>query len=56
VVVTSPRGMVGVGLTFVYGLVPGELRRRAGGLIAPFITHVLTDLVIVAIVLALVRR
>jgi hypothetical protein len=28
---------------------------RAGGLIAPFITHVLIDLVIVTIVLALVR-
>ena len=50
-----PRGIVGVGLTFVYGLVLGELRRRAGGLMVPFITHVLTDLVIVAIVLALVR-
>jgi len=24
-----PRGLVGVGLTFVYGLVLGELRRRA---------------------------
>ncbi len=50
-----PRGIVGVGLTFAYGLVLGELRRRAGGLMAPFITHVLTDLVIFAIVLALVR-
>ena len=50
-----PRGMVGVGLTFAYGLALGELRRRAGGLMVPFITHVLTDLVIVAIVLALVR-
>ena len=45
----------GVALTFVYGLVLGELRRRAGGLLVPFITHVLTDLVIVTIVLALVR-
>jgi membrane protease YdiL (CAAX protease family) len=50
-----PRGLVGVGLTFVYGLVLGELRRRAGGLAAPFIAHVLTDLVIVTMVLALVR-
>lgn len=50
-----PRGLVGVALTLVYGLVLGELRRRAGGLIAPFITHVLTDLVIVTIVLAVVR-
>ena len=50
-----PRGGLGVGLTFAYGLVLGELRRRAGGLIAPLFTHVLTDLVIVTIVLALVR-
>ena len=50
-----PRGVFGVGLTFAYGLVLGELRRRAGGLIAPFFTHVLTDLVIVTIVLALVH-
>ena len=39
----------------MYGLVMGELRRRARGLAAPFITHILTDLVIVTIVLALVR-
>lgn len=50
-----PRGVIGAGLTFVYGLVLGSLRRRAGGLMAPFITHVLTDLVIVTIVLALAR-
>jgi membrane protease YdiL (CAAX protease family) len=50
-----PPGIVGVGLTFAYGLVLGELRRRAGGLVVPFITHVLTDLVIFTIVLALVR-
>ena len=47
--------MVGVGLTFVYGLVLGELRRRTGGLMAPFLTHVLTDVAIVAIMLVLVR-
>jgi hypothetical protein len=34
-----PRGHVGFGLTFVYGLLLGELRRRAGGLAAPFIAH-----------------
>lgn len=39
----------------VYGLALGALRRHAGGLMAPFITHVLTDVVIVTIVLALVR-
>jgi membrane protease YdiL (CAAX protease family) len=51
-----PRGPIGMALAFVYGLVLGEVRRRAGGLVAPLITHVLTDLVIVTIVLALVRR
>jgi membrane protease YdiL (CAAX protease family) len=50
-----PRGVIGVALAFVYGVVLGALRQRAGGLMAPFITHVVTDLVIVTIVLALVR-
>jgi membrane protease YdiL (CAAX protease family) len=50
-----PRGAVGVGLAFVYGAALGELRRRAGGLLIPWVTHVLTDLVIVSIVLALAR-
>ena len=50
-----PRGIGGLGVTFVYGVLLGELRRCAGGLAAPFITHVLTDAVIVSIVLALVR-
>jgi uncharacterized protein len=51
-----PRGPAGVGLTFVYGLVLGVFRHRTGGLLVPFVTHVLTDLTIVAIVLALVHR
>lgn len=51
-----PRGTVGVGLAFVYGLVLGVLRRKTGGLLVPFFTHVLTDLVIVGIMLALVRQ
>ena len=50
-----PRGLVGAGLTFVYGLALGMLRRRAGGLMVPLLTHVLTDLVIVSIVLVLLR-
>ena len=49
-----PRGVAGVGLTFVYGLVLGAMRRHAGGLMAPVITHVLTDLMIVTIVLSLI--
>jgi membrane protease YdiL (CAAX protease family) len=50
-----PRGMVGVGLACVYGLGLGVLRRKAGGLLAPWAAHVLTDLVIVTIVLALAK-
>jgi hypothetical protein len=34
---------------------PRDSSGRRGGLVAPFITHVLTDLVIVTIVLVLVR-
>ncbi len=49
-----PRGIAGIGLTFIYGLVLGGIRRRSGGLMAPVITHALTDLVIVTIVLSLV--
>ena len=48
-----PRGVVGVMLACIYGLMLGALRRQAGGLLAPWIAHVLTDLVIFAIVIAL---
>ncbi|MCY3842463.1 MAG: type II CAAX endopeptidase family protein [Acidobacteria bacterium] len=48
-----PRGMVGVAVTFAYGLVLGTIRRQAGGLAAPVAVHALTDLAIVAIVLTL---
>jgi membrane protease YdiL (CAAX protease family) len=48
-----PRGATGVGLACLYGLALGALRRRAGGLLAPWIAHVLTDLVVAGIVLAL---
>src|SRR5437762_2523301 len=43
------------GLAAVYGVLLGALRRRAGGLLAPWTAHVLTDLAIAGIVLALVR-
>lgn len=51
-----PRGMVGVVLAFVYGLMLGALRRKAGGLLAPWLAHVLTDVVIFSIVIALARK
>lgn len=50
-----PRGVAGVFLAFIYGLMLGALRRRAGGLLAPWIAHVLTDIVIFSIVIALAR-
>jgi membrane protease YdiL (CAAX protease family) len=50
-----PRGAVGVGLAFVYGLALGALRRKADGLLAPCIVHVMTDLVIFSIVLTIAR-
>lgn len=46
-----PRGWVGVGLATVYGLMLGAVRRRSGGMLAPWIAHVLTDVVIASIVL-----
>jgi membrane protease YdiL (CAAX protease family) len=50
-----PRGWVGVCLATIYGLMMGEIRRRSGGLLAPWLAHVLTDLVIPAIVLTMER-
>lgn len=49
-----PRGLVGVGLAFIYGFVLGAIRRYSGGLMAAVVIHVLTDLAIVSIVLLLV--
>ena len=49
-----PRGVAGIGLTFIYGLVLGVIRRHSRGLMAPVVIHVLTDLAIVAIILSLV--
>jgi len=50
-----PRGVAGVVLAFVYGVALGALRRMAGGLLAPWIAHVLTDIVIFSMVIALSR-
>ena len=46
-----PRGIAGVGLAFLYGLVLGVLHRRSGGLAVPVVTHTINDLVIVGILL-----
>lgn len=44
-----PRGWAGVGLATIYGIMMSALRRRSGGLLAPWVAHVLADLVVVAI-------
>jgi uncharacterized protein len=48
-----PRGLVGVALAAVYGLMMGILRRRSGGMLAPWIGHVATDVAIVSILVLL---
>jgi len=45
-----PRGWSGVALAFVFGILMGLIRRRSGGLLAPWVAHVCTDIVIVSIV------
>lgn len=44
-----PRGWSGVALATAYGLMMGALRRRSGGLLAPWVAHVAADLTILAI-------
>jgi membrane protease YdiL (CAAX protease family) len=48
-----PRGWLGVGLACIFGLFMGVIRRRGGGMFAPWIAHVFTDVVIAGIVLLL---
>jgi len=50
-----PRGWLGVGLACIYGLFMGFIRQRAGGMFAPWIAHVFTDVVIAGIVVLLAR-
>jgi uncharacterized protein len=50
-----PRGWLGVGLACIFGLFMGVIRRRGGGMFAPWIAHVFTDVLIAGIVLLLAR-
>lgn len=50
-----PRGIVGVLLAGVWAVMLGLLRRKAGGLLAPFLAHVVADATIAVIVLGYVR-
>ncbi len=47
-----PSGPVGVGLATLYGLMLGALALRSKGLLAPFFAHIVTDMVIFALLLA----
>ena len=46
-----PRGLTGMGLTTIYGLMMGGLRRRAKGMLAPWLAHAAADVVIGSILL-----
>jgi len=48
-----PRGWIDVGLATIYGLMMGILRRRARGMLAPWVGHVAVDTSIVAILVLL---
>lgn len=50
-----PRGWIGVVLATIYGLMMGLIRRRARGMLAPWLAHVFTDVTIAGIVLAVAR-
>lgn len=41
-----PNGIVGAGLAFIYGILLGVIRRLSRGILAPWLAHVLADLVI----------
>lgn len=45
-----PRGWLGVILASIFGLIMGIIRRKSAGIFAPWMAHVLVDIVIVGIV------
>lgn len=51
-----PRGWIGVGLAAVYGGMMGLLRQRSGGLLAPWVAHVVADLVIFGVLVFLAQQ
>ncbi|MFT3771530.1 MAG: CPBP family intramembrane metalloprotease [Minicystis sp.] len=50
-----PGGVVGALLAGIWALMLGALRRHAGGLLAPFLAHVVADATIVVLILAHAR-
>ena len=51
-----PNGGWGLGMTFVYGIMLGTIRRRSQGMFAPWIAHVCADMVIFVILVGIVLR
>lgn len=49
-----PGGWIGVGLAAVYGGMMGYLRHRSGGIGVPFAAHILADVVIYSLIVAMV--
>jgi uncharacterized protein len=47
-----PNGAVGTAMVFIYGLMLGWLRERGGGIGAPWVAHVVADLVIALVLVA----
>lgn len=50
-----PNGWLGVGMATLYGVMLGFIRRCSGGMLAPFATHVVADVVIFVILVCWVR-
>ena len=50
-----PRGGSGIMLAFLFGVLMGWVRRRSGGLLAPWAAHVCADVVIVGLVVMFAR-
>lgn len=51
-----PRGLVGMGLAGMWGIMLGWLRRSSGGMLAPILAHLVADATVAVIVLVLARR
>ena len=46
-----PRGVSGIVLSFIYGLLLGTIRHRSHGLLAPMVVHIATDFTIFLLIL-----
>ena len=51
-----PSGVLGFFMVLVYGVMLGVIRRRSGGLLAPWVAHVATDMAIFSILAVMLLR